>query len=292
MGRGRPSDPMCPQLAAWSKPLMKLKSENMRLPLAAFLCLHLCAFGTFLPCNAPAETQARAPQMGTAPVTKKPSRIDRRYRIARGFWSAATVSLFNTGSALDDNPGRHMSFYSPDRRKRIEVVGGEVHLHIGDRNFKTDINNGTKHDAELGWALDSTKFFITWSEGGELGPWHMQVYGVDESGVHEFPKVEEPARKDFERRVRRMPMDPELELKSVWDDKIYCEPYHVIGGRWLNRSKEILLSVLVRNTSECRYMSEFNVYRVNATTGKIVERMTAEEAHQRFGDRYLPLVTR
>jgi hypothetical protein len=196
---------------------------------------------------------------------------------------------------LDNNPGRHMSAYSPDRRKLIEVVGGNVTLRIGGRSFETDINNVTKHDAELGWAPDSTKFFVTWSESGELGPWHMQVYGVDESGTHEFAKVEEPAREDFEHRVRQLPIDPELdspELRGTWDADKYCEPYHVVGGRWLNGSQEILLAVLVRNTSDCRYMSEFNVYRVDAVTGTILQRFTAAEGHKRFGDKYLPQMTR
>jgi hypothetical protein len=188
-----------------------------------------------------------------------------------------------------------MTFTSPDAHKRIDVVGEKVFLRIGNRKFPTGINNVTKHDAELGWAPDSTKFFVTWSESGELGPWHMQVYGIDDSGVHEFPKVEEPARKDFERRVRHWPIDRRVntpELRAIWDGKDYCEPYDVIGGRWLNGSGEILLSVLVRNTSDCKYMSEFNVYRVDAVTGKILDRFTAVEGHQRFGDEYLPLIAR
>ncbi len=226
---------------------------------------------------------------------KNPPQIDRRYAVTRGNWSTATISLFNTWSALDDNPGRHMSVYSPDRRKTIEVVGADITLRIGSRSFETDVNNVTKHDAELGWAPDSTKFFVTWTETGELGPWHTQVYGVDESGLHEFPGVQEPARKDFEQRVRQWPVSPALnspELRAVWDFKEYCEPYHVIGARWLNGSQEILLSVLIQNTGDCRYMSEFNVYRVNAITGKILQRFSAIEGHKRFGDKYLPLITR
>jgi hypothetical protein len=99
----------------------------------------------------------------------------------------------------------------------------------------------------------------------------------------------------LEQRVRRMPIDLELdtpELRHIGDGDDYCEPYHVIGRRWLNGCKEILLSVLIRNTSDCRYMSEFNVYRVNAVTGEILQRYTAAEAHKRFGGKYLPLITR
>jgi len=196
----------------------------------------------------------------TASAKHKP-KIDRRHAVTRGGWSAATISLFNTWSALDDNPNRRMSFYSPDRQKIIKVVGPNVTLDIGSRSFETGIDSVTKHDAELGWAPDSTKFFVTWSESGELGPWHMQVYGVDELGKH------------------------------LWDAAEYCEPYHVIGGRWLNGSREILLSVLIRNTGDCRYLSEFNVYRVNAMTGEVLERFTAAEGHRRFGNKYLPLIS-
>jgi hypothetical protein len=270
----------------------------MQLARLLLLGVHLYACGACLPAlSTNANTRAEVPQAepATAESEKSPPKLDRRYAIARGSWSAATVSLFNTWSALDDNPGRHMSFYSPDRRKRIEVVGAKVTLRMSGRSFKTDINTFTKHDAELGWAPDSARFFVTWTQSGELGPWHMQVYGVNESGVHEFPNVEAPARKDVEQRVRRWPIDPALnspDLRSVWNADQYCEPYHVIGGRWLNGSQELLLSVLIRNTSDCKYMSEFNVYRVNAVSGEILERFTAAEAHKRFGDKYLPLIAR
>jgi hypothetical protein len=224
-----------------------------------------------------------------------PSKIDRRYAVYRGNWSDAAISLFNTWSAPDDNPGRHMFLYSPDRKKIIEVVGEDAVLHMDGKTFHTDINNETKHDAELSWSPDSSKYFVTWTESGELGPWHMQVYAVGESGIHELPKIEEPARRDFERRVRRLPIQKDLDspqYRVFWESDEYCEPYHVIGGRWLNGSKDILLSILVRNTSDCRYASEFNVYRVKATTGEILERFTAQQAHKRFGDRYLLLITR
>jgi hypothetical protein len=245
-----------------------------------------------VPCLVSLQAQTVPPKTASA----KPShQLDRRYAVARGSWSAAAVSLFNTWSAFDDNSDRHMSFYSPDRKKQIEVVGANVFLHIQGKTFNTDIDSVVKHDAELSWAPDSTKYFVTWTESGELGPWHMQVYGVDDSGIHEFPNVGEPARKDVEQRVRQRPIDPEMdtpELRGFWKADSYCEPYHVIGGRWLNGSKEILLSVLIRNVGDCRYMSDFNVYRVNAATGEILQRFTAIEANKHFGGRYLPIITR
>jgi hypothetical protein len=253
------------------------------------VCAALSVLGA---CVSPVAAQTGSK---SAVATGNSARIDRRFAIAKGSWSAAAVSLFNTWTALDDNPGRHMFCSSPDGKKRIEVVGTDVYLWIGQRKFDAEIDSVTKHDAELSWSPDSTKYFVTWTETGELGAWHMQVYGVDESGVHEFPSVEDPAREDFEHRVRQMPIDPELNNASsryLWQEEEYCEPYSVVGGRWLNGSKEILLSVLIPNTGQCRYMSEFNVYRVNSTTGEILQRYTAVEAHKQFGDKYLPLITR
>ncbi len=271
----------------------------MRKPVTTFLLFIV----TVAIAASPFEDYAQAPtgtQVGsTKPVRttakKNSPKLDRQNVVTPGAWSAATISLFGTWSAFDDNPDRHISFQSPDRLKTIQVDGPLVTLEIGGRSFETGINSESKHDAELGWAPDSTKFFVTWSESGELGPWHMQVYAADDSGIHEFPKVEETARKDYEQRVRKLPIDPEVNtpaLKHFWEIAEYCEPYHVIGARWLNASREILLSVLIRNTGDCRYSSQFNVYRVNATTGEIVQRFTATEGHRRFGDKDLPLISR
>ena len=249
------------------------------------ICVFLCTPGFLL----------QASESHSATGQKVSRRPDRRFAVTRGDWSAASVSLFNTRTAFDDNYGRRMFLKSPDGKKQIEVTGRVAYLRIGGRTFKTGINSVTRRDAELAWAPDSSKYFVTWSETGELGPWHMQVYGVDEAGVHEFPYVQEPARKDFEERVRARPIDPELnspEGKHFWEIAEYCEPYHVIGGRWLNGSKEILLSVLIRNTGDCRYSSDFNVYRVDAISGQVLQRYSAVEAHRIFGHRYLPLITR
>lgn len=263
-------------------------------PLCAFLCVS-GAYAASLNAQAKAGAQSRKAGAEKPAPTKTPSKLGRRYTTMRGAWSAATVSLFNTWSGLDFNPGRRMSFYSPDQKKMIKVVGANVTLFMDGKSFKTDINNHTKHDAELAWSPDSTKFFVTWTDGGELGTWNMQVYGVDKSGVHQYPNVEVPALKDFEQRVRQWPIDPILDtpkLKHVWDEQDYCEFDNVVGGRWMNESKDILLSVLVPDTSDCRYMGAFDVYVVNAVTGKILQRFTAAEGHKRFGDKYLPKIIR
>lgn len=250
--------------------------------------LYACALAAI-----PGITRSQDSVSKAATSKKVRHKPDPRYAVHSGSWSAATISLFNTWTALDHNPGRHISFFSPDHKKEIEVIEKDVTLRVSGKTFETDL--GSKHDAELGWAPDASRFFVTWTETGELGPWHTQVYAVDESGIHEFPDVEEPARKDFEARVRGFPIPMEFrtpEGRQYWENEEYCEPYHVIGARWVNGSKELLVSVLVENVGICRYMSEFNVYRVEAETGKVLQRYTAVEAHKKFGERYLPLIAK
>jgi hypothetical protein len=104
---------------------------------------------------------ASAAQNSELTTTAAASHGDRRSGIEQGAWSAATISLFNTWSAWDDNPGRHVSFRSPDHQKLVEVTEHTVKIRVGGRTFHTGINNETKHDAELGWSPDSSKFFVS-----------------------------------------------------------------------------------------------------------------------------------
>jgi len=213
--------------------------------------------------------------------------------VCRGPWSGKTISLFNTWTAFDTNPFRKLRLPSPDKTKVLIVNGFQVRLLVDGRLLWTPF--GGMHDAEVAWSPDSRRLFVTWSETGELGTWHLQVYAVDDSCVHEFRGVETIARRDFEKRVRSFPIPKDLrtaEGRQYWSNEEYCEPYNVIGSQWLNGSEELLVSVLVRNTGDCRYSSEFNVYRIKATTGELLERFTASEAHAKYGDDDLPVISR
>ena len=113
----------------------------------------------------------------SAPQPKHP---DRRTAAVRGEWSSQTISLFNTWGALDYNPKRKLDYPSPDGKKKIVVRGGAVVIKINDKQYKT--NFGTKTSAELGWSPDSQYFFLTWTDSGETGTWHTELYTVGDSG--------------------------------------------------------------------------------------------------------------
>src|ERR1700722_14463979 len=85
---------------------------------------------------------------------------DRRYAVCRGAWSTKTVALFNTWSALDLNPERRLELPSPDGNKILQVRGARVRLQLNGKRYWTPF--GRMHDAEVGWAPDSTRLFVTW----------------------------------------------------------------------------------------------------------------------------------
>jgi hypothetical protein len=198
--------------------------------------------------------------------------------------------LFNTWGGLDSNPGRQASIYSPDRKKVVHINNEKATIAIDGKPYQTRF--GDKTNAELGWAPDSSRFFLTWTDGGTTGTWHVQIYAVAEAGLKEIKGIERPARNDFARRIRRLPVPKDFAeepLRGFWLSKEYCEP-NAVASEWVNGSKELLISVLVPNVGICRHMSEFNVYRIEIPSGRILQRYTAKEAHQKFNPANLPRI--
>ena len=213
---------------------------------------------------------------------------DRRYMECRGPWSGRTVALFNTWMAPDTNPERRLSLLSPDGKKVIQVRGFRVRLRMNGKQYWTPFGN--MHDAEVGWAPDSTRLFVTWSESGQLGPWHTQVYDVTETGLVEIPGVTRQVKPDMILRMRKAPLPKWVgtqEERAMWRSLDYCAD-DVVGAQWLNGSDEILVSAPAGPDSGCKYMGDFVVYRIEVATGKILQTYSEKEAQLIFGDEDLP----
>lgn len=213
---------------------------------------------------------------------------DSRYMVCRGAWSGKTVALFNTWMAPDTNPERRLDLPSPDGEKIIWVRGFRVRLRMNGKQYWTPFGN--MHDAEVGWAPDSTRLFVTWTESGQLGPWHTQVYNVSETGLVEIPGVTRRVQPDMIRRMRRAPIPQWVdskELRGMWSTLLYCAD-DAVGSQWLNGSSEILVAALAGPDSGCKYMGDFVVYRIEVATGKILQTYTAREAQRDFGEKDLP----
>jgi len=250
---------------------------------AWFVFLLVCLISIFGSAAPPQEKKSSASYKKTECGQKS----DRRYAVCRGAWSGKTISLFNTWSAPDTNPERRLRFPSPEGTRIITVNGFQVRLHVNGKQYWAPFGN--MHDSEVGWAPDSTRLFVTWSESGELGTWHVQVYDVTERGLKEIKGVTNRARADMLRRERKAPIPRWVTrvYRPMWDSLDYCEP-DMIGSQWLNGTKEILVAAGAGPDSGCKYMGEWVMYRLDVTTGQILEAYTSREAHRIFGDDDLP----
>ncbi|HEY1936720.1 MAG TPA: hypothetical protein VGJ33_02165 [Candidatus Angelobacter sp.] len=184
-----------------------------------------------------------------------------------------------------------MSFASPDRKKVIEVKGETVSIVIKGKLYRT--NFGQKTNAELSWAPDSHYFFLTWTDSGDTGGWHVELYALTELGMKKIPGFENRVRVNFDRRIRRLPIPAELatpEGRRIWQEDEYCDS-NIVAAQWLNGSKELLVSALVPNVGICRYGSSFEVYRVAVPSGTILQQYSEREAHQKFNPANLPIIT-
>lgn len=133
---------------------------------------------------------------------------------------------------------------------------------------------------------------VTWTETGQLGPWHTQVYDVTQAGLVEIPHVTRYVRPDMLGRMKRAPIPKWVASpaqRAMWDFLDYCAD-DVIGSQWLNGSAEILVSAMAGPDSGCKYMGDFVVYRIEVATGKILRAYSAKEAHHLFGDDDLPMI--
>lgn len=215
---------------------------------------------------------------------------DRRYMVCRGAWSGKTVALFNTWMAPDTNPERRLDLPSPDGKKIIQVRGFHVRLRMNGKRYWTPF--GRMHDAEVGWAPDSTRLFASWSESGQLGPWHTQVYIVTETGLVEAPGVTRRVKPDMILRMRKAPLPKWVtteEQRAMWKGLDYCAD-DAVGSQWLNGSGEILVAALAGPDSGCKYMGDFVVYRIEVATGKILQAYSEKDAQRIFGKEDLPRV--
>lgn len=240
-----------------------------------------------LPTALPQQTDRSAE---TKRLTKCSKNGDLRYMKCRGAWSGKTIALFNTWMAPDTNPERRLDLPSPDGTKIIEVRGLRVRLRMNGKRFWTPFGN--MHDAEVGWAPDSTRLFVTWSESGELGPWHTQVYDVTEAGLVEIPGVTRRVRPDMILRMKSAPRPKWVntkEKRAYWSALDYCAD-DAVGSQWLNGSSELLVAALGGPDSGCKYMGDFVVYRIEVATGKILQTYSEKEAQRTFGDENLPRI--
>jgi hypothetical protein len=208
-----------------------------------------------------------------------------------GYWSSEARIIPNTW-VYPLYTWTSVKIDSPDHKSSINGVGDDVSVTIGDKTLATTF--GKKTDVEVGWAPDSKRFFVSRTDGGLVGRWHVEVYEVSAGGLREIKDIEKRPRHDFDQLVRRLPRPANTlteQEKAFWESARYCYS-NVVGAQWVKGSNELLVSVMVEPEGDCKQGGEFRVYRVAVPSGAILQRYGEEEAHRLFRAENMPAIQR
>ncbi len=160
---------------------------------------------------------------------------------------------------------------APDGKKSIVVkhpdnpASEETHtvlIRVGRHLYRTKI--GALVNAEAAWAPDSKAFFITYSDGGVVGTYHVRVVYVSDGGIHAIEPVP-----NGRRLFKPTCFDPEMPNVGA------------IG--WTgNASDRLAIAVEVPPHSSCASMGTFKAYVIQLPNGKVVSEYGQIEAKRSF----------
>ena len=158
---------------------------------------------------------------------------------------------------------------APDGKRAIVVkppVDGEethiVFVRAGGHDYRTKL--GALVLAEVAWASDSKAFFVTYSDGGGVGTYHVDVVYVSDNGIH----VIEPVP-NGRRLLTPTCFDPEMPNVGA------------IG--WIgNGSDRLAIAVEIPPHSSCASMGTFKAFVIQLPNGKVVSEYGQIEAKRTF----------
>lgn len=134
------------------------------------------------------------------------------------------------------------------------------------------VRNGRKYylrfgsfvNSEVAWSPDSQAFFVTYSDGGAVGQYHVLVYRFEEAGLRSFEPVPNGSR--LFKTFCVTPEDP-----------------NVGAIRWGPDSKTLLIAVEVPPHSSCASMGTFRAVEITIPEGKPLKSYNQLEAKRLFG---------
>lgn len=163
---------------------------------------------------------------------------------------------------------------SPDGTKLILVRPREqpdseekhtVFVRSGNRLYRTKI--GALVNAEAGWSPDSKAFFITYSDGTNVGTYHVRIVYPTPSGLRTIEPVP-----NGRRLYQPTCLDPEAPNVGA------------IG--WVGQdSSELAIAVQVPPLSSCASKGTFKAFVLRLPSGTVVSELGQIEAKKLFADR-------
>jgi hypothetical protein len=130
-------------------------------------------------------------------------------------------------------------------------------------------NYGIPHadslDTEFGWSPDSGAFFMTYTDGGGVGRFHVLVFRFNQKGINMI----EPIR-DGSRLYKPVCDEPELP--------------NVGAIKWGPDSMTLSIAVEVPPHSNCAVWGTFWAFDITLPEGKVQQRYDQLEAKKHFGN--------
>jgi hypothetical protein len=208
-------------------------------------------------------------------VNPRPLLLLLSWLLALAAWSQSTAadeSIYSR-SATSIWASGNITIPSPDGRKAVVVrppenpSSDETHtvlVRAGSHIYRTNL--GALVNAEVAWAPDSKAFFVTYSDGGNVGTYHVRVVYVTDSGLRALEPLP-----NGRRLFKPMCFDPGNPNVGA------------IG--WIgNGSDQLAIAVEVPPHSSCASMGTFKAYVIQLPTGKVVSVYGQVEAKRSFSN--------
>jgi hypothetical protein len=181
-----------------------------------------------------------------------------------GAFSRSAISIWRGGARTISSPDGTKAILVQPPKIPDSDENHDVIVRAYGRDHQTDI--GALVNAEAAWAPDSSAFFVTYSDGGNVGTYHVKVFRVTASGLD----ISEPIP-DGRALVAPRCADPEFP--------------NVGAVRWKGRgSRRLLVAVEVPPHSSCAAMGTFRVFEIELPGGRVVSQRNQLVAKKLLGN--------
>lgn len=184
----------------------------------------------------------------------------------QGKWSKDSVDI-----SVDQNLNRSIHLKSPDGTVSVVISGIDLRVLRGSSLLATKAYGTASYDfgvnmiGELTWAPDSRSFFVTESDGGQLGFWFSTAYMVSDTSVTKVDISKSPLR-----AFQKSRLCSQEDLDNA----------NAVGLEWIQPSSRILMAVLAPATTGCK--KGVMGFEVDPRSGTVFSTYTRSQLKQKF----------
>jgi hypothetical protein len=102
-------------------------------------------------------------------------------------YSRSATSIWASGDVTIPSPDGKKAIFVENPENSTSQQTHTVLIRAGIHVYRTKI--GVLVNAEAAWAPDSKAYFITYSDGGNVGTYHVRVVYVSNGGIHVIEPV-------------------------------------------------------------------------------------------------------